>query len=719
MMETTKNENTSETPEKVDSLNKETNPQAPVSGENESDENADKQIEPEIEEKQEEQVVAKEEVEEPKKVELEEEKASETKEEKVETKEEVKSLETSVEEKTEAPETSSVSNKEVAEKEEAKEAVEEKSVEKKTTEVAAEKPVVKKEPVDYAKLSKAEILAELEKLIKDEEIEEIKDNFEEIKAQFYKKHKQEQADKKKQFIDKGGNPDEFVPEDDELEKNFKAYSNIFREKKAEFSRKMEEDKKLNLQLKYDIINEIKDLVNRKESINKTFQDFRELQKRWREVGLVPQSELKNLWETYHHHVETFYDYIKINKELRDLDLKKNLENKIELCEKAESLLLESNTPKAFAELQLLHDKWREIGPVPRDKKEELWLRFKEATAKINKKHQEYYQFLKDEQIQNLKQKEALCEKVEEINKLNLKRHKKWEEKSKEIIEMQKMWKSIGFAPRKDNHKIYKRFKEACDEFFDKKRGFFEGLKEEQENNLQIKLDLCVQAEALKDSTEWKKTTEDLINLQKKWKEIGPVPRRHSESIWKRFRTACDTFFNRKSEFFSKVDEEQEKNLELKLQLIERIEKFQPSDNDDENLKELKGFQKEWADIGHIPLKQKDEIQAKYRDTINSKFDSINIDESKRNMLKFKNKIEVLSNSTKSRGKINVERNKVISKIKELENEIALFENNKGFFAKSKNADELIADIDRKIEKAKEKIEQLNEKLQLIENIEDN
>jgi uncharacterized protein DUF349 len=282
-----------------------------------------------------------------------------------------------------------------------------------------------------------------------------------------------------------------------------------------------------------------------------------------------------------------------------------------------------------------------------------------------------------------------------------------------------MWKSIGFAPRKDNHKVYKRFKDACDEFFDKKRAFFESLKTEQDNNLQIKLDLCVQAEALKDSEEWKKTTEDLINLQKKWKEVGPVPRRHSETIWKRFRTACDTFFNRKSTFFSKVDEAQEKNLELKLQLIDKIEKFKPSDNDDENLKLLKGFQKEWAEIGHIPLKQKDEIQSRYRDVLNNKFDSINIDESKRNMLKFRNKLEVLSNSNKSRGKINVERNKVFAKIKELENEIALFENNKGFFAKSKNADELIADIDRKIEKAKEKIVLLNEKLNLIENIDDN
>lgn len=697
-MQNITNENTSEKPEKVDSLNEENIPETPDSDENEKSEKENESNEKNIKENINSETEKDESVE--------EDNVKETEKDKQEvitqkTKAESQEAKTSAE--------SSDSDYAKTKKEDTKE---KESADNETKEEPARE-------IDYANLSKAELLQELEKLIHGDDIRDIKDNYDDLKILFYKKHKQEIAEKKKQFIEKGGNPEEFVFDEDEVEKNFKAYSIIYREKKAEYNRKLEEEKKLNLQVKYDIINEIKDLVNRKESINKTFQDFRELQKRWREVGLVPQSEVKNLWETYHHHVEKFYDYIKINKELRDLDLKKNLESKIELCEKAESLLLETNTPKAFAELQTLHDKWREVGPVPRDKKEEIWERFKEATAKINKKHQEFYQGLKDEQIQNLKQKEALCEKVEDINKLNLKRHKKWEEKSKEIIEMQKMWKTIGFAPRKDNHKVYKRFKEACDEFFNKKRAFFDGLKQDQENNLQIKLDLCVQAETLKDSTEWKKTTEDLINLQKQWKQIGPVPRRQSEAIWKRFRTACDAFFNRKSEFFSKVDEEQEKNLELKLQLIEKIEKFQPTDNDDENLKLLKGFQKDWAEIGHIPLKEKDEIQAKYRDVLNLKFDKINIDESKRNLLKFKNKIEVLSNSNKSRGKINVERNKVITKIKELENEIALFENNKGFFAKSKNAEELIADIDKKIEKAKEKIGLLNEKLELIENIDDN
>jgi uncharacterized protein DUF349 len=493
-MEINKNENESEKPQKADSVSEETTPVTPVSDNISSSDDADNKNIPE-EENEVEAKTADQPSEEPIVEKTEE--VVETKVEKekqVEPESEIAKTEKPVEDSNvEAIETTeskvSESEKPVGEKaeieEKPKEKIEEKLVE----------PI--KKNIDYAKLNKQELLSELEKLVQVDLDKDIKDNFEEIKTQFYKKHKQEIAEKKKQYVEKGGNPDEFVLEEDEAEKNFKAYSSIYRTKKTEYNRQLEDDKKLNLQVKYDIINEIKDLINRKESINKTFQDFRELQKRWREVGLVPQSEVKNLWETYHHNVEQFYDYIKINKELRDLDLKKNLENKIELCERAESLLLETNTPKAFAELQTLHDKWREIGPVPRDKKEELWERFKEATAKINKKHQEYYQYLKDEQIQNLKQKEALCEKVEDINKLTLKRHKKWEEKSKEIIEMQKMWKSIGFAPRKDNHKVYKRFKDACDEFFDKKRAFFESLKTEQDNNLQIKLDLCVQAEALK------------------------------------------------------------------------------------------------------------------------------------------------------------------------------------------------------------------------------
>ena len=572
--------------------------------------------------------------------------------------------------------------------------------------------------VDIATLSNSEIVELLKKMVIQDNIIKFRDQFENIKIQFYKNHKAEVAKLEKKYISEGGDPEAFVAPEDLLEKEFKVLFGIYKSKKSDYNRKSEDNKKTNLQEKRQIIEDIRDLVNRKESINKTFQDFRELQKKWHEIGIVPQSEVNNLWETYHHNIEKFYDYIKINKELRDLDLKKNQGLKIDLCEKAELLLLEPIVTKAFSELQILHEKWREIGPVPRDNKEELWERFREATAKINKKHQEYYQGLKEEQILNLKQKEAICEKVEDILNLQLRKHKKWEEKAHDIMEMQKIWKTVGFAPKKENSKVYKQFKVACDAFGNSKRDFFEDLKKEQDNNLQTKLDLCVQAESLKDSEEWKKTTEDLINLQKNWKEIGPVPRKNSDEVWQRFRIACDTYFNRKKEFFSKVDQNQEENHKLKLELIEKINAFEASDNQEKDLKQLMDFQNEWTKIGHIPIKKKEEVLKMYRNTLNEKFDLINIDENKRNLMKFRNKVDSIASSPRNRNKINVERSKIYSKIKELENEIALYENNIGFFAKSKNANELVAGVKKNIQNAKDSIELLNKKLSMIENLDD-
>ncbi len=363
----------------------------------------------------------------------------------------------------------------------------------------------------------------------------------------------------------------------------------YRDLKGEYNKSQDEHKHVNLDEKYKIIDEIKELVKNKESINRTFQEFRDLQKRWRSIGPVPQQNVKDLWETYHHHVEAFYDYIRINQELRDLDLKKNLESKIHLCEKAEELMFEPNVVNAFKVLQELHDQWREIGPVPAEMRVEIWNRFKEATSKINKKHQEYFVSLKNEQKSNLDAKNALCEKAEELSSMEIKSNKDWATCSHELMELQKVWKTIGFAPKKDNAKIYKRFRDACDAFFNRKREFYGVFKEEQNNNLQLKTDLCVQAESLKESTEWKKTTEDLILLQQRWKEIGPVPHKQSDKVWKRFRTACDTFFERKTKHFSEIDNSFGSNLQKKLDLIKQIEGFTLGDNASESLDKLKEF----------------------------------------------------------------------------------------------------------------------------------
>ncbi|MDX8339651.1 DUF349 domain-containing protein [Draconibacterium sp. IB214405] len=577
-------------------------------------------------------------------------------------------------------------------------------------------PVPEKEPVDYSNHSQVELVNALRDIIEDENNDyEIKDDVEAIKAVFYKNLNETIEEEKKKFIDAGGTEDDFKPEDDPYEKDIKDLLKKYRQIRIDFNKKMEGEKEDNLQKKYDVIEKIKGLINNEESINKTFNEFRDLQREWREIGLVPQSKMKDLWDTYHFHVENFYDYIKINRELRDLDLKKNLEAKIKLCERAEELLVEEpSILKAFNTLQKYHDQWREIGPVPREQKDDIWERFKAATTKINKKHQDFFENRKLEQKKNLEAKTALCEKAEEIILEEITKHKDWDEKSKQLIELQKVWRTIGFAPRKDNNKIYERFRTACDKFFDTKRAFYAKNKESQQNNLQLKTDLCVQAESLKDSDDWKKTTQDFINIQKKWKEIGPVPRKHSDILWKRFRAACDFFFDKKSEHFSDVDTEQVDNLKLKEELIKEVQNFKPAEDNDKNLESLKEFQRKWTEIGHVPFKKKDDIKVEFRDAINKLFDELNIDEEKRNLLKFKNKMSSFSESSRGQNKMRMERDKYMNKMKQLENDLVLLDNNIGFFAKSKNAESLIEDVKKKIEVTKQKIELLRDKIRVID-----
>ncbi len=568
--------------------------------------------------------------------------------------------------------------------------------------------------VDYTTFSIDELVNTLTILISERPVQEIRNDVENIKINFYKKHKIELEKKKKAFLAEGGDIIDFMPGDDPREIQIKELLAKYRNLKSSYNKDLELQKQKNLEEKYHIIEEIKDLINRKESINKTFQEFRDLQSSWREVGVVPQQTLKDLWNTYHHHVEKFYDYIKINKELRDLDLKKNLEAKIKLCERAEELMMEPSAVNAFKRLQKLHDQWREIGPVPHEVKNELWERFREATSKINKKHQEFYEELKSTQKKNLEAKNHLCEQIEEINKQTISSHKEWDKKSGEVIELQKIWRTIGYAPKKSNNKIYQRFREACDTFFTNKREFYIENKEVQNNNLQQKIELCIQAESLKNSTEWQKTTEDLIQLQKKWKEIGPVHRKHSGKIWKRFRSACDTFFQKKSEHYAQIDNSYEDNLKLKKELIKEIGKFKPVENMEENFNQLNDYQRRWTEIGYVPFKHKDEVLQEYRDTINKAFDSLKVGENQKSLLKYKNKLVNIRENPKAELKIQQDREKFINKIKQMENDIVLWENNIGFFAKSKNADSMIKEVHLKISRAKNSIKLLEEKIQLID-----
>jgi hypothetical protein len=568
--------------------------------------------------------------------------------------------------------------------------------------------------VDYSGYSKHELVETLGLIIENRPTTEIRDDVERIKILFYKKLKSETEERKAKFLEGGGKIEEYRQWVDPDDARVKHMLEKYKEKKTDYNKIQEVEKYENLKKKYDIIDKIKDLVNREESINKTFHDFRLLQNEWHSIGVVPQTALKDLWENYHHYVEIFYDYIKINKELRDLDLKKNLESKVLLCEKAEQLLLEPNPVNAFRFLQDFHNQWREIGPVPQESKNEIWERFKEATSQINKRHHEYFEKQKDDQKKNLDAKIALCEEVDKINLQEIKNFREFDEKADKVVELQKMWRTIGFAPKKQNNKVYQRFREACDAFFEKKRSFYADNKEIQLNNLQLKTELCIQAEALQESTDWKSTSDALIRLQKEWKEIGPVPRKQSERCWKRFRKACDHFFNRKTEFFAALDTSYEDNLKAKLAIIDELEKFEPGNDVQAAFDRLKDLQRKWTDIGFVPFNLKDEITNKYRLAINKEFDKLKIGDEDKSILKYRSKLDNLKANPKASRKVRNERDKFFTKIKQLESDIVLWENNIGFFAKSKNADTMIREVEEKIESAKKLIKTLEEKVKMID-----
>jgi len=570
-------------------------------------------------------------------------------------------------------------------------------------------------PVDYSGFSRKELVETLALIVENRPPSEISDDVNRIKEFFYKKSKAEFNEKRLNFAKEGGNIDDFRPEPDEFETRIKGILEIFRSRKNDFNRILESEKQDNLRKKLDIIEQIKDLVNREEAINKTFQEFRNLQNEWHATGIVPQGAVKDLWENYHHSVEIFYDYIKINRELRDLDLKKNLEAKIDLCEKAEELLLEPSAINAFRQLQDFHNRWREIGPVPHENKNDIWERFREATSKVNKRHHEYFEKQKDEQKSNLDAKTALCEKVEEIASGEILTFSDFREKSDAILECQRLWKTIGFAPKKHNNKIYQRFRTACDTFFEKKRAFFAENKETQVRNLQLKTELCLKAEALQESSDWKDTSEMLIRLQKEWKEVGPVPKKYSDKVWKRFRQACDTFFTRKSEFFAGRDTSYEDNLKAKLTIIDELEAFDPGEDPKEAFEQLKEIQKRWTEIGYVPFNRKEEVARRYKDALNKQFDKLDLDDEDKNILRYRSKVDSARSNPRAARKVRNERDKFYSKIKQLESDIVLWENNIGFFAKSANADTMIKEVEEKIAEAHRNIKLLEEKVRLIDN----
>ena len=500
----------------------------------------------------------------------------------------------------------------------------------------------------------------------------------------------------------------------ELERGFKELYSRYKTLRFSFLQTIEKQKEENLHLKNAIIEELKALLEKQEDLHQTFPAFRELQNRWKAIGPVPQANNKDTWDTYQYLVEKFYDFVKINNELRDLDLKKNLEMKIVLCEKAEDLINEQNIVLAFRKLQKLHEEWRDLGPVNREQREEIWERFKTATSNINKRQQDYFEGQKEDQKKNLELKSTLCSKVETIANVANDENKDWNALTKEVEQLQSEWKSIGFASKKDNQRIYDRFRAACDLFYNAKREHYSQFKGVMQENLEKKIALCEQAEALKESQDWKKTTDLLINLQKRWKEIGPVARKQSDIVWKRFRAACDTFFDNKSKHFSSMDDSYEQNLKRKQELIQEINEYKLDSKASENAESLKDFQARWSEIGFVPIKEKERIQAAYRHAIETKFGDVRNPEQENRINRFKKHIKEIQSSSKGDRGIRVERDKLVQKFRQMESDIAVWENNIGFFAKSKNADTLLVDIEKKIAVAKEELIQLEEKIKLID-----
>ena len=563
-------------------------------------------------------------------------------------------------------------------------------------------------------LNKLQLVEMLEELVQDSDIQNIKDKVAAVRLHFNKLNKEDMDNELSQFLQGGGEADSFQHVEDSIEQRFNAAFGIFKANRAKQNEDMEKQKVENLAKKQAILDELKEIIASDDSLKKTYDDFRALQDRWKEIGPVPPAENSNLWNNYHFLVEKFFDKVRIGRELRDLDMKKNLDSKIDLCEKAEELLDEKSITKAFKSLQKLHEEWKEVGPVPQDKKDEIWERFKAATDKINAIRREHYAKIEEEQGTNLEAKKSLCEKVEQLLGEEYTSINAWQKKSTELSEIFGVWKTIGPAGKKENEEVWQRFRASMDQFFAMKKEFFASLKDRQNENLEKKTQLCVEAETLMESTDWKNATEQIKKLQEEWKTIGPVPKRHADKIWKRFRAACDTFFNRKNEHFSGRRTEEEANLAAKKALLEEIKAFELGPSRNENMDAIKAFQKRWIEIGYVPMKHKDAINKEYRELIDGLFDTMRKNQNEASTNEFREMMDTWKDDPSGNDRVRRERNTLQTRIQKLLDEIAAMENNIGFFSNSKNSELMRAEYEKKINKAKEDLKVLEEKLKIAE-----
>ena len=581
-----------------------------------------------------------------------------------------------------------------------------------TTETPAEEIVSEKPVEPVQKLTKEEILAKLKEVVAD--VENVaKPEIDGLKQSFYKLHNAEQDAARKLFIENGGAAENFVPQTDCVEEEFKNIMSVIKEKRSALTAELEKQKEMNLQVKLSIIEELKELVESPDDANKSYTEFKKLQQQWNEVKLVPQAKVNELWKNYQLYVEKFYDLLKLNNEFREYDFKKNWKIKTHLCEAAEKLADEADVVSAFHQLQKLHQEFRDTGPVAKELRDEIWARFKAASTTVNRRHQQHFEALKEVEQHNLDQKTVICEIIEAIDYKELTNFASWESKTQEVIALQNKWKTIGFAPQKMNVKIFERFRKACDEFFRKKGEFFKSLKEGMNENLEKKRALCEKAEALKDSTDWKATADELTKLQKEWKTIGPVAKKYSDAVWKRFISACDYFFEQKNKATSSQRSVEQENLEQKKAIIEKLNAIDDQMDTEEATQLVRDLMKEWNGIGHVPFKEKDRIYKQYHSQVDKLFERFNISASNKKLSNFKSTISSIQEGSPQA--LYREREKLVRAFDNMKNELQTYENNLGFLTtSSKKGNSLLTEINRKVEKLKADIELVKEKIKVVD-----
>lgn len=536
-----------------------------------------------------------------------------------------------------------------------------------------------------------------------------------LKQSFYKLKSTENEILKEQFIADGGDINSFVIPTDPIEEEFKTLLNTIKEKRAKALADEEKIKEENLLKKERIIEAIKNLTESTDDFNKLYKEFKDLQQQWNEIKLIPAAKVNEIWKAYQLHSEKFYDLIKINNEFRDYDFKKNLEIKTSICEVVEKLQDEPDVVSAFHQLQKFHQQWRETGPVAKEFRDEIWERFKAASTEINKRHQSHFEELKGQEETNLVEKTAICDTLKAIDYTQLKNFKDWDEKSHEIIALQAKWKTIGFVPKKVNSQIFEQYRALCDTFFEKKAEFFKHQKDDMEENLNKKRALCEKAEALKDSTDWKKTTDELIAIQKEWKTIGAVPRKYSDAIWKQFVTACDYFFEQKNNNTSSQKEEELANLATKKEIIEKINALSGQTDLADPMASLRELMNEWHQVGFVPFKEKDKIYKEYQAALDVQFDRLKMDKSERRLQSFKSNVDDIAKSERPKGRLFREREKLMHQFNKVKSDLQTYENNMGFLSISKGASGLLKDMEHKIQDLKNELELIAQKIETIDN----